>query len=288
MSEHFRFFDSVDGEDERSYTADEFAEYFKQFISNGILNGGDNLRVTADGDDMTIKIKPGYVWIEGYLYKIDTEPLMLTLDAADASLSRIDRVVIRLDKSLEKRYVRAFVLKGISAEDPITPTLTRNENIFEISLAQINVVAGKSFIEQIQIADERLNNSVCGIASSLIDLDTTQFVDDWNAWAAATKPQLIEQFNIWFESIMGDVEVDVDVFTQAFNAWFGGIQTQYEEWFNGIESGTYLTYGNLGEGLVVKPNGRVDVLVDVVDEVTGEIYRWGIEDGVAFLKKVVE
>lgn len=288
MAEKYMFFDSVDGDDERLYTADEFADYFRQLISNGIFNGGDNLRVIADGDDMAIKIKPGYAWLEGYLYKIDIEPLSLTLDSADPVLNRIDRIVIRLDKSLEKRYVRAFILKGDPSEEPITPTLTRNKNIFEISLAQIKIVAGKSFIEQIQIADERLNNSVCGIVSSLIDLDTSQFVDDWNAWAAVTKPQLIEQFNTWFESIMGDAEVDVDIFTQAFNAWLGGIQTQYEAWFNTIESGTYISYVNLGEGLIVNPNGRVDVLVDVVDEVTGAIYRWGIEDGVAFLKKVVK
>ena len=105
------FFDSIDGEDERFYTADEFAEYFRQFISNGIFNGGDNLRVFTGGTDMSINIKEGYAWIEGYLYKIENEDLKLTLDAADPILNRIDRIVIRLDKSLEKRYVKGFYIK---------------------------------------------------------------------------------------------------------------------------------------------------------------------------------
>jgi hypothetical protein len=105
VTEKFRFFDSVDGEDERYYTADEFAEYFRQLISSGIFNGGTNLQVTCTGTDMNVQINEGYAWLEGYLYKIDTEPLELALAAADPVLDRIDRVVIRLDKRLEHRYV---------------------------------------------------------------------------------------------------------------------------------------------------------------------------------------
>jgi len=87
----YRFFDSIDGEDERYYTADEFAEYFRQLISSGIFNGGENLQVTCGGTDMSVQINEGYAWLEGYLYKIDTEPLKLTLDAADPALDRIDK-----------------------------------------------------------------------------------------------------------------------------------------------------------------------------------------------------
>ena len=108
MGEQYRFFDSVDGEDERLYTADEFAEYFRQFITSGIFNGGENLRVKTTGTDMSILINEGYAWIEGYLYKIETEPLKLVIDSADPILNRIDRIIIRLDKSLEKRYVSSF------------------------------------------------------------------------------------------------------------------------------------------------------------------------------------
>ena len=122
------FFDSVDGEDERYYTADEFADYFRRFIRNGIFNGsGDNLQVGAQGQDMRTFIKPGYAWIEGYLYKIDIEPLELYHPMAHASLDRIDRVVIRLDKTLENRYVKAFVLTGTPAETPQVSELTRDE-----------------------------------------------------------------------------------------------------------------------------------------------------------------
>src|SRR5699024_2600149 len=107
--------------DEREYSADEFAEYFRQLVTSGIFNGGENLRVITEGTNMTIKIQEGYAWLEGYLYKIDNEPLALTLDAADPALNRIDRIIIRLDKTLDNRYVKAFVLKGNPSEEPIAP-----------------------------------------------------------------------------------------------------------------------------------------------------------------------
>ena len=205
--ERYMFFYSVDGEDERYYTADEFADYFRQVISSGILNGGTNLQVVCSGTDMQVQINQGYAWLEGYLYKIDTKPLALTLDTADPSLDRIDRVVIRLDKTLENRYVRAFVLKGEPAGIPVAPTITRDENIFELSLAQIKVIGGKSYVEGGEITDERLNTEVCGLANSLVTADTTdifnQFQDWFNSKTAEPGGEFYKEWKEWFESVVG-------------------------------------------------------------------------------------
>lgn len=204
MAERFRFFDSIDGEDERYYTADEFAEYFRRFIRNGIFNGsGDNLQVGAEGQDMRTYVKPGYAWIEGYLYKIDIEPLILEHSTADPELNRIDRVIIRLDKSLEKRYVRAFILKGTPAVAPTIPELTRNENIYEIALAQVEILAGKSFIEQHQITDERLNNDVCGVVTHLFDqVNTSELFNEWLSYLNYKKAQGDSKFLSWQEYLV--------------------------------------------------------------------------------------
>ncbi len=302
--EQYRFFDSIDGEDERYYTADEFAEYFRQFIRNGIFTGGENLRVGTNEQDMKTFIRPGYAWIEGYLYKIDKEPLYLQHSIADPALNRIDRVVIRLDKTLEHRFVKAFILKGEAAEEPVAPEITRNENIYEISLAQVEIKAGKSFIEESQITDERLNHHLCGVVTHLFtQVDTSQvfqqwqdwyrqkttlYQEDWAEWVATTQPQLIARFNDWFESVMADTGVDVDAFTQAFTAWFNGIKEQYNAWFNGIEGGTYITYEKLGTGLATAPDGTINVTVDtnITDTENSKKYRWGIENGLIFLEEV--
>lgn len=206
MAEKYRFFDSIEGTDERYYTADEFAEYFRLFIRDGIFNGGENLNVGTAGVDLKTYIKPGYAWIGGYLYKIDTENLYLGHDTPDPALDRIDRIVIRLDKSLESRYVKAFILKGIPAASPVAPELTRTDNLYEISLAQVNILAGKSFIEAYQITDERLNNVVCGLVTHLFDqVNTTEIYDRFQAWmdekTAEPNGDFYQQWLDWFSEL---------------------------------------------------------------------------------------
>ncbi len=245
MTERFRFFDSIDGEDEREYTADEFAEYFRQFIRNGIFSGGENLKVETDEQDMKTYIKPGYAWIKGYLYKIDTEPLVMEHKIADPSLNRIDRVVIRLDKTLENRYVKAFVLEGIPAENPQPPGLTRDNNIYEISLAQVEIIAGKSFIESYQITDERLNNDVCGIVTHLFEqVDTTDIFNKWTNYLNHKK----DESDISYTDFMTELQSRLDTFQQTWDSWTedkisepgGEFYAQWQNWFNELQDTTNL------------------------------------------------
>lgn len=229
------FFDSVDGEDERYYTADEFADYFRRFIRNGIFNGsGDNLQVGAVGQDMRTFIKQGYAWLEGYLYKIDIEPLKLYHPMAHAEYSRIDRVVIRLDKTLENRYVKAFVLTGIPSENPQVPSLTRDENIYEIGLAQVEVLAGKSFIESYQITDERLNPAVCGIVTHLFEqVDTTEIFNEWQLYLDARKSHGDTEFADWL-TFLNDKKQDASMehasFLAMLDSKFSAFQHTWTNW----------------------------------------------------------
>jgi hypothetical protein len=218
MGEVFRFFDST-VDDERRYSADEFAEYFRQLLTNGVFNGGDNLRVTTHGTDMNAKILEGYAWIEGYMYKIDEQPLQLTLDDADVNHDRIDRIVIRLDKTLENRYIKAFVLRGTPDASPAVPAITRNNNIYEISLAQIRVKAGKSYISTEDITDERLNKQVCGLINSLIQADTTNIFNQFQGFLNTKKQEFIGQWQQWFNFVNEDYDDRLDDFmvkTKAF------------------------------------------------------------------------
>jgi hypothetical protein len=161
VAEKSAFFDSTI-EDPREYTAEDFADYFKIFTGNGVVSGGSQLQVVPEGGTMRTKITPGYAWIEGYAYKNDSD-LFLTHDPADAQYDRIDRVVLRLDLSLGVRAINAKVLKGEPSATPIAPALTRSGNIYEISLATVRIIAGKSYIEATEISDERSDDVVCGI-----------------------------------------------------------------------------------------------------------------------------
>lgn len=168
------FFDSV--EEDRSYTADQFASYFRQFLTDGIKNGGTNLQVTT-ATGMNVTVDYGTALIQGYAYWLENDgsgKKTLVVPAAEGQ-PRIDRVVVRLDLSTAVRAASVAILKGTAATNPYPPDLTRSSNVYELSLAQIHVPAGAASISSASIADERYNSNVCGLINSLIELDATTF-----------------------------------------------------------------------------------------------------------------
>lgn len=162
MTEKSRFFRSEQGD--RKYTADEFAEYFRTLIDGGVWGDQLNaLQVTADGGGMYVYVDTGRAFIEGYYYENDAQ-MQLTIDAADPTNPRIDRVVLRLDRATN-RAIQAVVKKGTPAASPIPPDLTRDlagSGIYEISLAKVYVDAGTGVIATDKVTDERSDETVCG------------------------------------------------------------------------------------------------------------------------------
>ncbi|SES02568.1 hypothetical protein [Salipaludibacillus aurantiacus] len=152
MAELGRF---IDGEE---YGSQQFAEFFQNFLSTGFFDG---LEVEAD-DSMTITIKEGAAFIEGYEYR-NTDDLELTHNTANTNNDRIDRVVIRLDQTPDaSQPLRAMIRTGSASSNPEPPDLIRENGIYEISLAQVLVSSGSSVIPQSDITDERGDTDVCG------------------------------------------------------------------------------------------------------------------------------
>lgn len=162
MAEISRFFDHIDGD--RTYNAADWAEYFRQILTTGVLDSGSNLQVYVNGTDRIARIRPGKAWIEGYFYKL-TEELELPLEEAHGTYDRIDRIVLRLDTSAEARNIKAFVKTGELSLTPEPPALIREGNIYEISLAQILILHNTTSIPVENVTDERLDDTVCGLAN---------------------------------------------------------------------------------------------------------------------------
>lgn len=181
MPQKSSFFDSAPG-DERYYPAREFAEYFSQFVGNGIYKGGNVLKVIATGTDANVSIALGHGWINGYKYTIFDSPIVLPIQPATTQ-DRIDRIVLRLDTSSPVRAVQALVLQGVPATSPSAPNIVRTGDIYDLSLAQVRIKANSSIVLPENITDERLNNAVCGIVTGLVQqADTTSIFNQFQAW----------------------------------------------------------------------------------------------------------
>lgn len=171
MTEHYSFFDAVqdsNGNYDREYNAQQFTDYFGSLITTGVMKGAFNqLEVSVNGANMTSIVKSGVAFVETKRYFNDSL-LELTHDTEVVGLSRIDRIVIRLDLSTENRYVRAFIKKGTPNANPVAPALTRTSTVYEISLAQVKIVGGQTYINTTNVTDERGNKDVCPWAGSKI------------------------------------------------------------------------------------------------------------------------
>lgn len=166
-----RFFNSTPS-DRRKYNAEEFAQFMATFYSTGVISGGDKLKVSGSASSLSVTVLQGSAMINGYWY-CNTEAVTLPITAAHNQYPRIDRVVLRLDLTLEQRNIRLHVLTGTPALTPSAPALTRNTNVYELCLAQVSVPANA--VTPGIVTDKRYNASVCGICQGLFTVDLSDF-----------------------------------------------------------------------------------------------------------------
>jgi hypothetical protein len=206
MSQTSRFFKSIAGD--RIYTADSFAEYFRSFLTSGIKNGGTNLEVEQQvAANMSVRINKGIALIQGYYYS-NNAYTTLTIATADTVNPRIDRVILRLNINDGTRSIVLAVLTGTPAGSPTAPALETDfvgTGIFELSLAQIAIAAGATTITTANITDERLDETVCGLINSLIQVDTATFQTEWDNWfeSKTDEPggEFYDEWKAWFDAI---------------------------------------------------------------------------------------
>lgn len=200
MAEKSGFFNGTEA-DPREYRAEEFAEYFNIFLSSGIAvqNAKAGLQITAE-TGMTVKEDIGYALIFGYYYNNDAS-LLFDIDPADTVLSRIDRIVLRLD--LISRKINAFIKKGTPSSSPAAPALQRDSIVYELSLAKINVPPGCTLITNALIVDERMDTTVCGLITSPI---VPPVQDMWDSFSNEFG-EIQNIWETWFQSRQNQIGV---------------------------------------------------------------------------------
>lgn len=193
MALTFGFFDSVNGD--RKYSADDISNYFLKLISNGVFATPSNAMQVQESSGMTVQVSAGWAFIN-CKWLNNSAPYLLTCDAADVALDRIDRVVLKLDPTVAARSISMYIKKGTPSASAEAPALTRVQGgAWELSLAQISITAGATAITDADITDERGDTSVCGYVTGLIDqIDTTnlfaQFQSAFNNWFAAVRSEI--------------------------------------------------------------------------------------------------
>lgn len=224
MAEFYFPFDSVSGD--REYHASDFADFFADLISDGVV-AADVLGVTWSSG-MTVTVGAGKAWVAGHQYK-NTAPLNFTLAIGDAA-PRIDRVVIRYNAAT--RDLKAAILKGTPASDPVPTALERSTaGFYELCLANIRVPASAATLASENITDTRSDNTVCGIVRCPVEkLDASDFFancqDAFDEWFAAKKSAAnsitLSRLQAQIEAIQNRKVTYIEHTAKASNGWLWG------------------------------------------------------------------
>ena len=170
MTRTYKFFASADPDAPTNYNQATFAKFLAMHFADGIFDGaGNNLAVAAtDPTAMTVTVDTGAMMIQGYMLE-GTGLETLSIAAADTSNPRYDRVVVRLDTSVNLDISYA-VLTGTPASTPVVPTLTQTAYIYEVALATILVAAGVTSIVAGNITDERVYRDVANLYHQAVEM----------------------------------------------------------------------------------------------------------------------
>lgn len=205
MAEHSSFFNSKDHD--RKYNARHWADYFFPLFKSGVFNG--DLQV-VDNNGMSIRVKPGYAWLDGYGYHL-TDGLDLDLETASGNMNRADSIVLRLD--LTNRWVKLFAKTGnYYAGAAVPPEPTVQSTIHEIVIAHINVIAGTTKITQDMIEDTRMDSTICGwVCGTVKEIDFEQITAQFKAFMAKYESELNQKFEA-LEEYEAEKKVQFDTF----------------------------------------------------------------------------
>ena len=240
MAEMGLFFESVNGD--RRYKVVELVAYLRPFFSDGVFpNPSTGLQVMETAEkDMFVTVKVGDAWINGRMYR-NLDDKRIRLDPSDSATTRIDRIVVGCN--YKDRVITSYVKKGTPASSASAPELTRNDTLYEISLAEITIAPGAVGITQSAIKDTRLDQSKCGIVTALVDtVDTQTLYNQLETWRQEFMKEKDTQMASW-----------IATFQQNMNSWKDTEQQAFVDWFNGIK-------GQLSGDIAANLTSRVDNL----------------------------
>lgn len=197
----------------RAYSADVLARILARYFRNGVFPmPASGLRVLQN-EGLTVLVKEGAASINGRQFYEETDRV-LTVQAADASLDRIDTVVLRLNLEQSALTIDLYIVKGTAAATPTAPVLTRNASVWELGLSNLFIAKGVNTVTQERITDTRLDSDRCGIVASIIgDTDTTAYYTQIQADLAAFKAGAQADFTGWSTAQKA-----------VFDAWFTGVR----------------------------------------------------------------
>ena len=178
MSITYGFYDAVYNAQsetyDRVYTAEQMSTMFDGLINDGVYASIGTSFMVTPSSGMTVNVGAGRAWFNKR-WTYNDAPIQVTLDASEASLDRIDAIVLQVD--LANRVNSIEIVKGTPASTPAKPTLTE----FQHPLAYITVIHQYTNITS-SVIENAVGTSACPFVTGIIQtVQADQLFTQWNA-----------------------------------------------------------------------------------------------------------
>ena len=188
------FFNSLNHD--RVYDADDINSIFDGIITDGVFgNIGSKFNVTP-GSGMTVNVGTGKARFHQIFVENDAN-LVLQVSQSDVLLNRIDAVVIRVDRTMNGRIGNIVIVKGSPSQNPEAPTLSNDNQIWDMPIAYINVKANANKINFSDIQYLVGRNTTPLITAPMQTVNVESYVSNMEA-----------QFSDWFSDVKGKLSTD--------------------------------------------------------------------------------
>lgn len=217
MAFTYGFYNSLNGD--RRYDATQMAQIFDGIILDGVYASiGEKFLVSPmDNPTMQVIIGTGRAWFD-HTWNLNDSQLVLDIPQSEVVLSRIDAVVIEVNRNVAYRENTIKVVKGTPSSNPEKPTLNTEEGVFQHPLAYLTIPPASTTIELGQI-QRVVGTSECPFVTSPIEgVDIDYLFNQWSA-----------QWDAWFKKTTSESATD-------FTNWMSGEKSEFVNWFTDLQN----------------------------------------------------
>lgn len=193
----YGFYNSVSHD--RTYDATQFMNLFDGILIDGVFMAvGEHFEIRPRSG-MTVTVGTGRAWFNGTWTFSDTK-LIAKIPESELIYKRIDAIVLEIDHRKQYRRNRIFVKQGTPSNNPVRPTLIKDDvnKVYQYALGYINV---NPEVEEITALDiyNVVGHEETPYATGLIQVHDVDAI--WSQWEA--------RFNEWFEKLRTILSGDV-------------------------------------------------------------------------------
>lgn len=216
---------------DRAETSDLFRLLFSKLVSNGVLASPSDCFQVVAAEGLNVTVRPGFGMING-AFAYDEAENTLTLEKAPAQYSRIDRIVLRCNYA--DRLCELVVKTGTVANNPVAPKIVQPAagDYYELGLATVTVGANVTAVTQANITDTRMDSTVCGFITQLIDhLDTSVFFAQLDQFYTEFVSRTEADYRLSREEYLAMCQDIVD----TLNTFEKTAESDFDTWFDTIK-----------------------------------------------------